>query len=131
MSVALLDVLAPELAGEDLSRKETYLAISAQVHDASALGAPTETMLTEFAAHLMTLSPGDGSGFGGGGAGAAGPITSKKAETLSISFGSTAAAATTGATLSEASLMQTTHGQIYLTLRGSRAAVAPFHVGVG
>ena len=128
MSVALLDVLAPELAGETTARKETFLAIAAQVHTASELGAPTETMLTWYAAHLMPLSPGDGSGFGGGGPGAAGPITSKKAGELSIGFGSASAGIAGGTVLGDASLMLTTYGLNYLAVRSSRAAVAPFQI---
>ena len=128
MSVALLDELAPELAGETTARKETFLAIAAQAHTASQWGAVFTTAMTWFAAHLMTFSPGDGSGFGGGGSGGGGPISSKKAGPLSISFGSVASVTAGGVTSGDAGLLSTVYGQNYLMLRGSRAAVTPFHV---
>ena len=127
-SLSLFRALCPDLCSEADGRVGVFLTAAARRLDASAWGAVYLDAVVYLAAHLLIRSPAGGSG--GTNVAGGGPITSKKAGDLSVSYGATA---TTGAGRSNADLdlLETHYGRQFLALRDTRAAGLPFVAGLG
>lgn len=105
----------------------TWLALAAKRHSATAFGAVFPEAMVFWAAHKIETTPGTGAG-GSGSSGATGPVLSKKDGDLAISYGA-AGAGSSVVSGSDADYLRTTYGFAYLDLRNSRSAVAPGVVG--
>lgn len=116
LDTAVLFLIAPQFTTD--SRAATFLALAEQCHTATAWGEVYTQAMSYFAAHMLTTAPATG----GSDAAPGGPVTSKKAGDVAVSYGSPGGAPMTSG---DADLMTTAYGRRYLQLRESRAAVAP------
>ena len=123
-TLELFRLLCSDLASETDDRVNDFLEIAAGYLDAAAWGGQFQRGAVYYAGHLMLRSPAGG----GGGPSSPGSVTSKK--TGDESIGSALILPTTGLTLDEVDLMGTTYGQLFLSIRNTRAATAPTFIGV-
>lgn len=123
-TLELFRILCSDLASETDDRVNDFLEVAAGYLDAAAWAGQYQRGAIYYAGHLMLRSPAGG----GGEPDSPGAVTSKKTGDESIGRG--LILPTTGLTLDEADLMGTTYGQIFLSIRNTRAATAPGFIGV-
>lgn len=108
---AMFAALFPEFGGEPQARVDAFLTIAAKV-----VGVPWGSLRQEgivwLAAHMLAVANQGQAGDGN----AAGPVTSRKAGDLSVSYGQIG-----GLHSSDAVLATTSYGRTYLALRATRA----------
>lgn len=123
-SLATYRALVPTHSSIADDTVETYLALGAKRHTATAFGVLYTEAMCFWAAHVIERTP----GLGSVDANTSGPVTSRRAGRQAESYGGFTF---DGGSLSDQELMTTTYGQRYLDIRNSRAATAPRVVRVG
>jgi hypothetical protein len=123
----LLRTVAPEFAAVADATVDEFLVLSGQAHTSSRWGSVYTQALVWHAAHTMkTLGLGAGDSASTS-TGSSGPVTSRSAGDLSVSYGSISASGP-GADSVEADLVTTAYGRRYLDLLKRRAAVRSYVV---
>lgn len=123
----LLRTVAPEFSAVDDSTVDEFLSLSAQAHTSARWGAVYTQALVWHAAHTMKTLGLGASDSAAEATGAAGPVTSRSAGDLSVSYGGVSASgARVG--VAEADLLTTAYGRRYLDLLKRRAAVRAYVV---
>ena len=123
----LLRTVAPEFSAVADATVDEFLALSAQAHTSARWGAVYTQALVWHAAHTMKslgLAAGDSASLA---TSASGPVASRSAGDLSISYG-TISASGPGADSVEADLVTTAYGRRYLDLLKRRGAVRTYLV---
>lgn len=123
-TLELFRLLCSDLALEPNDRVNDFLEVASTFLDAAAFGGQFQRASVYYAGHLMLRSP-DG---GGADPDAPGSTTSKKTGDESLGFN--LILPTTGMTLVDIDLMGTTYGQLFLSIRNTRAVTAPGFISV-
>jgi hypothetical protein len=123
-TLGLFRALCPDLCTEEDGRIGVFLAAAARRLDPSAWGAVYVDALIYLAAHLLLRSPASGSG--GANVDASGPVTSKRAGDLAVTYAASAVAGGSGGANIDRDLAETHYGRQFLALRDTRAAGLPF-----
>lgn len=128
-SLALFRDLAPLLCEESDSRVCTYIEMAAQRLTASCWGQVYQQALIFYAAHLLQKSPSPDTTLGRAAAGegeVAGPVASRKAGDVAVSYANNASANGGGSTSNtDRDLLDTHYGRQFLALRDTRACGMP------
>lgn len=111
----LFEAIAPEFAGS--ARADVFLSMAARRLSPRTFGRLYPEAVAYLAAHLLTMSPEDG----GAEAASAGPVVSRGAGSLSVSYGAVGGLVD----VSDSTLAQTRYGREYLAILRSRSATAP------
>lgn len=119
-------ILCSDLASETDDRVNDFLEIAGAFLDAGAFGGQFQRASVYYAGHMMLRSPAGGGGTPGS---AGGGLTGEKTGDESRNFAGTVAVAG-GVSQTDADLMGTAYGRMFLHIRGSRSAVAPTFISV-
>lgn len=108
---------------------QAWLGIAVRRHNAAAFGDVYYDAMVYYAAHGVQLQPGSGAPGAPSSSNAQGPLISQRDGDLSRTYAAPASSSSGGGGPgTDAWLLLTTYGQLYLDMRDSRAETSPFVV---